>query len=118
MTQLSKSPRYLAKRKHMSTQILCVNVHRPLHVIAKKKKKNTNLKQHKCPSTGEQIKKKFNVSIQWANPQISKEQTIKTHTIWVYLKIIMQNERYQANKDTYYMIQLNIKFQKQKINLQ
>ena len=37
MTQLSKSPSYLTKRKHMSIQILCVNVHRPLHVIAKKK---------------------------------------------------------------------------------
>lgn len=36
MTQLSKSPRYLTKRKHMSIQILCVNVHRALHVIAKK----------------------------------------------------------------------------------
>ena len=60
----------------------------------------------------------FDISIQWANPQKSKEQTIKTHTIWVYLKIIMQNERYQANKDKYYMIQLNIKFQKQKFNLQ
>lgn len=63
-------------------------------------------KQFKCPFTGEQINKIWNIQKMKYHLTIKRNKVLAYCITWMNLKSIMLGERSQIQKTRYYMIQL------------